>query len=138
MLSHCDFESQVLVHGTTSSQRPDLLVKLPNGRAIVVDAKSPIDTYIKAHEHLDDATRTVHLRRYAGNVRSHVTKLANKEYWKHYEPSPEWVVLFIPNEGMFRAAVEFDPTLLDTAVQQNVLLASPMTLVALLKAVTYG
>lgn len=138
MLSYCDLEPQITLPGANGGQRPDLLVRLSNGRTIVVDAKAPIDTYIQAHASLDDTTRAAHLRQYAGRVRGHVTKLAKKEYWQHFELSPEWVVLLIPNEGMFRAAVEHDPTLLDNAMQQNVLLASPVTLLALLKAMAHG
>ncbi|GHO72597.1 hypothetical protein KSD_03680 [Ktedonobacter sp. SOSP1-85] len=138
MLPYCDFEPQVTLSGAKGGQRPDLLVRLSNGRTIVVDAKSPIDSYIQAHASLDDATRATHMRQYAIRVRGHVTQLANREYWRHFEPSPEWVVLLIPNEGMFRAAVEHDPLLLDTAMQKHVLLASPVTLVALLKAMAYG
>jgi DNA recombination protein RmuC len=138
MLPYCDFEPQVTLSGVNGVQRPDLLVKLSNGRTIVVDVKAPVDTYIQAHESLDDATRALHLRQYAGRVRDHMTRLAKKEYWKNFEPSPAWVVLLIPNEGMFRAALEYDPTLLDSGTQQHVLLASPITLLALLKAMAYG
>lgn len=138
MLPYCDFEPQATLAGTNGGQRPDLLVRLSNGRTIVVDAKSPIDTYIQAHASSDDATHIAHLRKYAMNIRGHVTRLARKEYWRNFEPSPEWVVLFIPNEGMFRAAVEYDPTLLDQAMQQRVFLASPVTLIALLKAMAHG
>lgn len=138
MLDHCDYDQQVTLSGTNGGQRPDLLVRLWNGRTIVIDAKSPLDTYISAHESLDDATRTTRLRLYARRVRDHVNQLASREYWRHFEPSPEWVVLFIPNEGMFRAAVEYDSQLLDAAIQKNVLLTSPVTLLALLKAIAYG
>jgi len=138
MLAYCDFEPQVTLPGANGDQRPDLLVRLSDGRTIVVDAKAPIDTYIQAHASLDDTAQTTYLRQYAGRVKGHVTKLAKKEYWRNFEPSPAWVVLLIPNEGMFRAAVEHDPTLLDNAMQQNVLLASPVTLLALLKAMAHG
>ena len=138
MLPYCDFESQVTLSGRTGVQRPDLLVKLPNGRIIVVDAKAPIDSYIQAHASLDENTRAEYLQRYAKRVRGHMMDLAKKEYWRNFEPSPAWVVLLIPNEGMFRAALEYDPTLLDSGTQQHVLLASPITLLALLKAMAYG
>ena len=138
MLPYCDFDTQSTFTGINGSQRLDLLVRLSNGRTIVVDAKSPIDTYIQAHASSDDTIHIAQLRKYAANIRSHVTKLAKKEYWRNFEPSPEWVVLFIPNEGMFRAAVEHDPLLLDQAMQQHVFLASPVTLIALLKAMAHG
>jgi DNA recombination protein RmuC len=119
-------------------QYPDLQVTLPNGRKILIDAKAPIDAYIQAHEVLDEATRSARLQAFAKNVRRNMMELANKEYWKHVAPSPAWVIMLIPNEGMFRAALEYDPTLLDTAIQRHVLLASPITLLALLKAMAYG
>jgi RmuC family len=138
MQQHRDFELQFTLPGGKSSQRPDLVVKLPNGRMIVVDVKAPVDAYFEANAALDDDTRIARLQTYAKNVRDNMGKLANKEYWKLVEPSPTWVVLLIPNEGMFRAALEHDPTLLDTAMQRHVLLASPITLLALLKAMAYG
>jgi len=138
MFPYCDFEPQVTLSGRNSIQRPDLLVKLPNGRTIVVDAKAPIDSYIQAHASPDESTRVAHLQRYAKRVRAHMMDLAKKEYWRNFEPSPEWVVLLIPNEGMFSAALKYDPTLLDSGTQQHVLLASPITLLALLKAMAYG
>ena len=119
-------------------QYPDLQVTLPNGRKIVIDAKVPIDAYLQAYETLDEATRVTRLQAFAKSVRDNMLRLANKEYWKYVEPSPTWVVLLIPNEGMFRVALEYEPTLLDTALQRHVLLASPITLLALLKAMAYG
>ena len=103
MVPYCDFEPQVTLSGVNGVQRPDLLVRLSNGRTIVVDAKAPYDSYVQAHESLDDATQVTHLRQYARRVRDHMMELAKKEYWRNFEPSPAWVVLLIPNEGMFRA-----------------------------------
>lgn len=139
MVSHCDFDSQKTLSGVNGKQqRPDLLVYLPNGRTIVVDVKAPINSFNEAHVSLDDATRVTALREYAKKVKSHVKELANKEYWRNFEPSPAWVVLLIPNEGMFRVALEYEPSLFDSGMQYNVLLASPITLLALLKAMAYG
>ncbi len=138
MLPYCDFEPQVTLSGVNGVQRPDLLVRLSNGRTIVVDVKAPTDSYVQAYAIPDDATRVAYLQRYAKRVRAHMMELAKKEYWRNFEPSPAWVVLLIPNEGMFRAALEYDPILLDNGTQQHVLLASPITLLALLKAMAYG
>lgn len=139
MVPYCDFEPQVTLPGVNGTQRPDLLVRLSNGRTIVVDVKAPINSYIQAHANADNAARmTAELRQYARLVRGHMTTLAKREYWKHFEPTPAWVVLLIPNEGMFRAVLEHDPSILDDGTQQHVLLASPITLLALLKAMAYG
>lgn len=139
MVPYCDFEPQVTLPGASGVQRPDLLVRLSNGRTIVVDVKAPINSYIQAHTNADNPSRMrADLRQYARLVRNHMVALARKEYWKHFEPTPAWVVLLIPNEGMFRAVLENDPSILDDGTQQHVLLASPITLLALLKAMAYG
>jgi DNA anti-recombination protein RmuC len=132
-----EFQSQ-FTSSEGEQQCPDLQVALPNGRKIIIDANVSIDAYLQAYETLDEATRVTRLQAFAESVRDSMVRLANKEYWKHVEPSPTWVVLLIPNEGMFRVALEYEPTLLDTAIQSHVLLASPITLLALLKAMAYG
>jgi DNA recombination protein RmuC len=138
MVQYCDFETQVSSQGTNSKQRPDLVIHLYNDRMIVVDAKVPMEAYLDAAAAKDDAARATKLRLHAQRVRAHIRDLANKEYWRLYQPTPEIVVLFLPNEATFRAALEQDPTLIDLSIQQNVLLASPLTLIALLKTVAYG
>jgi DNA recombination protein RmuC len=138
MLNHCDFVEQESADTEEGRVRPDLVVKLPGGRQIVVDSKAPISAYMDAHEAVDEETRRIKIREHAQLVRTHLQSLARKSYWEQFQPTPEFVVMFIPGEAFYSAALESDPTLLDSAFAQGVIMASPASLIALLKTAAYG
>lgn len=138
MLNHCDFVEQETVDTEEGRLRPDLVVKLPGGRQIVVDSKAPISAYMDAHEAADEETRRTKIREHAQLVRTHLQGLSRKTYWEQFQPTPEFVVMFIPGEAFYSAALESDPTLLDSAFSQGVIMASPASLIALLKTAAYG
>ncbi len=138
MLEHCDFEQQETVQGDDGRLRPDLTVKLPGGKVLVVDAKAPLAAYLDALEATDEGLRRAHLASHARQLRNHVSQLAKKAYWDQFEHTPEFVVLFVPNEAVFAAAMEEDPSLMEGAFAERVLLASPTTLIALLRAAAFG
>src|SRR5579862_2725484 len=138
MMKHVDFVEQESADSDEGRLRPDLIVRMPGGRQIVVDAKAPINSYLDAHEAIDDNVRRAKLREHAQLVRSHLQSLSRKSYWDQFQPTPEMVVMFIPGEAFYSAALEVDPELLDNGFALNVIMASPASLMALLKAAHYG
>jgi DNA recombination protein RmuC len=138
MMEHCDFSTQETVAGEEGKQRPDLVVRLPGNKVVVVDAKAPLTAYLDAINAPDEAARAVALDHHARQVRTHVEQLAKRDYSNAFAEAPDFVVLFLPGEAFFAAACQRDPQLLEYAVQQGVVPASPTTLITLLKAVNYG
>jgi len=138
MVEHCDFQEQV--HTVTEGQiiRPDMIVRMPDQRELVVDVKTPLDAYLEAAEAPDDTQRKLGLERHAKNVRAHIRMLASKAYWDQFDESPEFVILFIPGDQFLSAALSEEPDLIEYALSKHIILATPTSLVALLKAVAYG
>ncbi|HEX3910274.1 MAG TPA: DNA recombination protein RmuC [Solirubrobacteraceae bacterium] len=138
MLAHCDFFEQRTIEGEGGALRPDMLVRLPGGKLIVVDAKVPLDAYLAALEADGEDARELHIERHAKQTRSHIAKLAAKGYQGQLEATPEFVVMFVPSDGIYQAALEADPALIEFGVQQQILIATPTTLIGLLWAAHYG
>jgi DNA recombination protein RmuC len=138
MVAHCDFLEQSTLHGEGGALRPDMLVRLPGGKLIVVDSKVPLDAYLAALEAEGEDERELQIARHARQTREHVSKLAAKSYHARLEATPEFVVMFVPSDGIYQAALAGDPALIEFGVQQQVLIATPTTLIGLLWATHYG
>jgi DNA recombination protein RmuC len=138
MVEYCDFVEQETVQSNAGRLRPDMIVRLPGGRSLVVDAKVPLTAYLEAIGATEEVRRREALMRHSQQVFRHVEQLSSKQYWSQFQPTPDLVILFIPGDQFFSAALEYNPTLIEDALERKVLLATPTTLISVLKGISYG